>query len=89
MGYRRIISSSCGWCHESNPVERQYCHNCGHEAHKARMFCECIQCATQVQGTIYPLDVADLMARVNLSDEEFRKIMEQYGIEIQEDDDDR
>lgn len=76
-----IISSSCSWCHESNRVEVRFCHNCGHEAHKARMFCQCVQCEGQARGTIFPLDVADAITRINLSDEEFRQIMEQYGFE--------
>jgi hypothetical protein len=84
----RIISSSCSWCHEINPVERHYCHSCGHEANQPRMFCECYRCQRSGQrGTgIFPLDMADSLSRLSLSDEEMKRIMEQYGFEIDEDD---
>ncbi len=78
----RIISSSCGWCHESNPTEVRYCHNCGHEAHQPRMHCACGRCLAQGAATLFPTDVADLLSRVNYTEEEVRQIMEQHGFVI-------
>jgi hypothetical protein len=37
-------SESCSHCHVMNPMDRQYCINCGHEAHKPRAECACALC---------------------------------------------
>jgi hypothetical protein len=34
----------CSWCHSENPQDQQYCSTCGHEAHAARIKCQCSRC---------------------------------------------
>jgi len=44
MAAYRVVSQSCSWCHELNPVGRIYCRHCGHQAQVPRMECQCPRC---------------------------------------------
>lgn len=39
------VTGSCSFCHAMNAIETRFCAECGHEAHVARMDCQCPQCA--------------------------------------------
>ena len=61
-----MISRSCSWCHSTNPASERYCRSCQHEAHVARLDCQCPRCATarrRATGTDTPVPLADFIAR--------------------------
>jgi hypothetical protein len=39
---------ACAWCGAFNRLDANYCQNCGHEAHRARIDCRCCQCQRQL-----------------------------------------
>ncbi len=39
-----LISRSCSWCDRMNFATTQFCENCGHSAHLARLDCDCNRC---------------------------------------------
>ena len=61
-----LISRSCSFCHSMTPATERYCRSCGHEAHVARLDCQCLRCATarrRATGTDTPVPLADVIAR--------------------------
>jgi hypothetical protein len=61
-----LISRSCSHCHTMNVASERYCRSCGHEAHVARLDCQCTRCnrlRRAVTGTDTPMPIADLIAR--------------------------
>lgn len=39
-----VSMESCSWCKSPNPMDREFCINCGHQAHKVRAECRCPLC---------------------------------------------
>ncbi len=56
---------SCPWCHEGNELTggTDYCWNCDHRADVPRMQCDCWRCRQGGNASLFPLDLADAMAR--------------------------
>ena len=50
-----IVSRSCGWCDDLNPITEHFCQRCGHAAHVARMLCDCAVCALTAGSPPLPL----------------------------------
>lgn len=50
-------TTNCSHCHEQNDTDEQFCSSCGHEAHVARMDCQCAACVGSylnvTKGKIY------------------------------------
>jgi hypothetical protein len=44
------MESSCSWCHTINPIFQRWCRKCGHDAHAARMYCQCPRCSSGRNG---------------------------------------
>jgi hypothetical protein len=36
--------TTCSWCHTENPLDQEFCKQCGHYAHKPRVVCTCSTC---------------------------------------------
>ena len=44
-----LMLNKCPWCAELNFGNRPNCKCCGHETHKSRIECECLQCFVRKQ----------------------------------------
>lgn len=52
-------TSQCSWCHKDVDIRLERCPHCGHDAHRARMFCGCKQCRPNqdlVRRAVLPVD---------------------------------
>ena len=60
-----LISRSCSFCQEMNPASERYCHSCRHEAHVARLDCQCRRCLRarhRAATAETPVTLADVIA---------------------------
>jgi predicted amidophosphoribosyltransferase len=48
------MKRSCSWCHRDNDSSVEFCPDCGHMAHVARMHCRCPQCTAQRERPSLP-----------------------------------
>lgn len=62
LAFPTLASESCSWCHTLNPMDRETCQECGHDAHQPRMLCSCSTCEAG-PGVITPTDIADLWVK--------------------------
>ena len=60
-----MISRSCSFCREMNPASERYCRSCHHEAHVARLDCQCPRCTTarrRAANTAPPVPLPAILA---------------------------
>src|SRR2546430_2338288 len=59
-----MTSRSCSWCHTTNPATGRFCRSCQHEAHVARLDCQCARCLRarrRAAGTEAPVALAGVV----------------------------
>jgi hypothetical protein len=88
-GHYRISAWGCSWCHSLVRTDDPLwplCPGCLHRADVARALCDCPRCRRGETVSIWPLDMADLIARGPESMEEAadraRALLRAIGVEV-------